>query len=285
MKIKITADSTCDLSQELLQRYDVSVMPLHVSLGEKDYLDGVDIFPEDIYKYYDEHKALPKSGCRTDEEYYNFFKSFLDNGYDAVIHYDISGEMSASYNNAALAASRLDNVYAVDSRTLSTATALLVLDACDKAAEGWDAKDIVARSEKRAKSVQASFILDKLEFLYRGGRCSSLVYLGANLLQIKPCIIVKDGSMMVGSKPFGKYSRCIDKYIAEIKKTYNTPDKKRVFITHTQMSDELVNKVKDAVASWGIFDEILETTAGSTITTHCGSNTIGILYINDGGEQ
>lgn len=283
MKIKITADSTCDLSPELIERYNVGIMPLHVSLGENDFLDGVTIQPSAIYDYYASKKQLPKSGCRTEEEYYNFFKGFLDDGYDAVVHYDISADMSGSYNNATAAAAKLDNVYTVDSRSLSTGTGLLVLDACDMAAKGMAPDKIVERSLKRVPSVQASFIIDKLEFLYRGGRCSSLVYLGANLLQIKPFIMVNDGKMGVGSKPMGKYSRCIDKYIAEIKKNYTNPDKTRVFVTHTKMDEGLAEKVVEAVKSWNIFDEVLETTAGCTVTTHCGSNTIGILFINDGG--
>ncbi len=284
MKIKITADSTCDLSPELVEKYNVGIMPLHVSLGEEDYLDGVTIQPQAIYEYYAANKVLPKSGCRTEEEYYNFFKGLLDEGYDAVIHYDISAEMSGSYQNAAAACKRLDGVYVVDSRNLSTGTGLLVLDACDMAAAGMAAEEIVKRSQKRAAAVQASFIIDKLEFLYRGGRCSSLVYLGANLLHINPCIFVKNGEMGVGSKPIGKYIRCVDKYIAEIKKTYTNPDKRRVFVTHTKMDDGIAEHVVETVKSWGIFDEVLETTAGCTVTTHCGSNTIGVLFINDGGK-
>lgn len=284
MKIKITADSTCDLSAELLQKYNVSVMPLHVSLGEDDYLDGVTIQPDAIYDYYAAKKSLPKSGCRTEEEYYNFFKGFLDDGYDAVVHYDISAEMSGSYQNALAASKQLANVYVVDSRNLSTGTGLLVLDACDMSAKGMDAAAIAERSAKRAPSVQASFIIDKLEFLYRGGRCSSLIYLGANLLQIKPCIVVKNGQMGVGSKPFGKYARCVDKYVAEVKKNYTNPDKTRVFVTHTKMDEGIAEHVVETVKSWGIFDEVLETTAGCTVTTHCGANTIGVLFINDGGN-
>lgn len=284
MKIKITADSTCDLSPELVEKYNVGIMPLHVTLGGSDHLDGVDIAPDDIYRFYAENKALPKSGCRTEEEYYEFFKSFLDEGYEGLVHYDISAEMSGSYNNALLASKRLNNVFVVDSRSLSTGTGLLVLDACDMTNTDMTAEEIAARSEKRIPSVQASFIIDKLEFLYRGGRCSSLVYLGANLLQIKPFIFVKNGKMGVGKKPFGKYARCLDKYIAEIKENYTNPDKTRCFVTHTKMEDGLAQKVVDEVKSWGIFDEVLETTAGCTVTTHCGAGTIGILFINDGGN-
>lgn len=285
MKIKITADSTCDLSAQLVEQYNVGIMPLHVTLGDNDHLDGVDITPEDIYEFYAENKALPKSGCRTEEEYYDFFKGFIDEGYDGIVHYNLSSDMSGSYSNAYLASKRLTNVHVVDSRSLSTGTGLLVLDACDMANNGMAAADIAARSVKRVPSVQASFILDKLEFLYKGGRCSSLEYLGANLLQIKPMIFVKNGVMGVGKKPFGKYKRCVDKYVAEIREQFATPDKKRCFVTHTKMDGAITERVIEAVRSWGIFDEIIETTAGCTITTHCGANTIGILFINDGGIE
>lgn len=281
MKIKITADSTCDLSKELLTRYDVSVMPLHVALGENDYLDGETIVPDDIYTFYSKCKKLPKSGARSSEEYKEFFQSFLNNGYDAVIHYNISAEMSASYNNAVAASKELKNVYVVDSRNLSTGTGLLVLDACDMAKQRMSPKDIVKRSQSRTDAVKASFIIDTLEFLYKGGRCSALAYLGSNLLSIKPCIEVKSGKMGVSNKPMGRYFRCVEKYAELVKQSCTSPDKTRCFVTHTKMDDGIAEKVIEIVKSWGIFDEVLETTAGCTVTTHCGANTIGILFINE----
>ena len=212
MKIKICADSTCDLSPALIQRYDIGIMPLHVALGNDDLLDGVTIQPDDIYAYYAANKKLPRSGARSSEEYKEFFQSFLDNGYDAVVHYNISCDMSGSHDNATVAAKEMSNVIVVDSRNLSTGTGLLVLDACDMAAKGMTAEQIAERSVKRASAVRASFIIDKLEFLYKGGRCSSLAYLGANLLQINPVIEVKDGRMGIATKPMGRYVRCIEKY-------------------------------------------------------------------------
>lgn len=282
MKIKITADSTCDLSKELLAAYDVSVMPLHVALGENDYLDGETIVPEDIYDFYAKHKKLPKSGARSSQEYKEFFKKFLDSGYDAVVHYNISSDMSASYSNAAAAASELNNVYVVDSRNLSTGTGLLVLDACDMAKGGMEPSAIAKRSQSRTDAVRASFIIDTLEFLYKGGRCSALAYLGSNLLSIKPCIEVKNGKMGVSNKPMGRYKRCVEKYAELVRQSCTSPDKTRCFVTHTKMDAGIAEKVVETVKSWGIFGEVLETTAGCTVTTHCGANTIGILFINDG---
>lgn len=282
-KIKISADSTCDLSPELISKYKISTMPLRVTLGDKDCLDGVTIEPQDIYDFYASTKQLPKSGARSTDEYLTFFNNLLDDGYDAVVHFTISAEMSASYNNAQLAASQTKNVYVIDSRQLSTGIGLLVLDACDMAAQGMPAKDIAARATKRAEYARSSFIVDTLEFLYKGGRCSSLAYLGANLLQIKPCLEVKNGLIGVASKPIGRYRRCVAKYCDNIKANATNPDRRRCFVTHTKMDEGIAEEVVEMVKSWGIFDEVLETTAGCTVTTHCGANTIGILYINDGG--
>ncbi len=284
MKIKICADSTCDLSKELIERYNVGVMPLHVALGDDDRLDGVTIVPDDIYAYYASAKKLPRSGARSSAEYKEFFEEFLNGGYDAVVHFDISSDMSGSFDNACVAAKELQNVYVVDSRNLSTGTGLLVLDACDMAANGISADKIAERANKRVGAVRASFIIDTLEFLYKGGRCSSLAYLGANLLQIKPVIEVKDGRMGIATKPMGRYKRCVDKYGEWVKCNCTKPDKTRCFVTHTKMDAGIAEQVIETVKSWGIFDEILETTAGCTVTTHCGANTIGILYINDGGD-
>lgn len=283
MKIKITADSTCDLSPELIERYNIGILPLFVALGEKNLLDGVNIMPQDIYDYYANTKMLPKSGARSSEDFYEFFQSFLNEGYNAVIHFNISADMSASNNNANIAASRLKNVFVVDSRSLSTGTALLALDACDMAQSGMSPKDIVKRANARAGAVQASFIINSLEFLRKGGRCSSMAYFGANLMQIKPSIIVKDGKMGTMNKFMGKFPRCVEKYVETVRATFTNPDPKRCFVTHTKLNDEIVSDVVEMVKSWDIFDEVLETTAGCTVTTHCGEGTIGVLFINDGG--
>lgn len=283
MKIRISADSTADLSQELLEKYNVPTMPLYVSLGDKNCLDGVTITPQDIYDYYAATKKLPKTGARSAEEYKEFFQGILDEGYDAVVHFTISADMSASYANAELASREFTNVFVVDSRQLSTGIGLLVLDACDMVAAGLTAKEIADRAISRREATKSSFIVNTLEFLYKGGRCSSLAYLGANLLQIKPCLEVKNGLIGVESKPMGRYRRCVEKYCENIKNKATTPDPKRCFVTHTKMDEGIAEAVIETVKSWGIFDEVLETTAGSTITTHCGANTIGILYINDNG--
>lgn len=285
MKIKISADSTCDLSKELVEKNDISIVPLFVSLGSENLLDGETIHPQDIYNYYASTKKLPKTGARSIEEYSDFFRNIPTSGYDAIVHFTISCDMSSSYNNAQKAAAKFRNVYVVDSRTLSTGIGLLVLDACDMVKKGMDAQSIANRAQSRSGAVQASFVIDSLEFLYKGGRCSALSYLGANLMRIKPCISVEKGKMGVWQKPVGSYKRCVAKYVNAVHDNYTTPDKTRCFVTHTQMEEGITESVKEMVKSWGIFDEILETTAGCTITTHCGANTIGVLFINDGGVK
>ena len=283
MKIKISSDSTCDLSQELIDKYSIPIMPLHVSLGEKDCLDGITIKPQDIYDYYAATKKLPKTGARSMEEYTEFFQNILNEGYDAIVHFTISWDMSASFANAEAVSKNFKEVYVIDSRQLSTGIGLLVLDACDMVEAGMSAKQIAERARARANATRSSFIVDTLEFLHKGGRCSSLAYLGANLLQIKPCLEVKNGLIGVESKPMGRYRRCVAKYCEAIRNGMTNPDPKRCFITHTKMDEGIAEEVVATVKSWGIFEEILETTAGCTVTTHCGANTIGILYINDGG--
>ncbi len=281
MNIKITADSTCDISKEIAQQYGFELMPLAVSLGEDNYLDGVTISPEDIYKFYEETKTLPKTGARSAYDYEEFFKQYASDDC-AVIHFNISDSMSSSHSNAVLASKEVPNVYVVDSKNLSTGTALLMLYAWDLVQQGCAPQEVVDKVNQRVPYVQASFVVDSLEFLHKGGRCSATSKIFANMLGIKPVIEVKDGAMGVAKKHMGTYKHCIKKYIKETLQNYNNPDKKRVFVTHTKMEPEILQLVLDLVKSYDIFEEVLETTAGCTVTTHCGAGTLGILFINDG---
>lgn len=281
MKIKITGDSTCDLSEELKQKYNIDVMPLNVYLGERNGYDGVDVSTNDIFEYVESTKQLPGTASRSVEDYVDFFTKYTADG-STVIHYSLSEQMSSSYNNAVLASKQVPNVYVVDSASLSTGTALLMLDACDMAEQGMDAEQIVKRSQKRVSSVQASFVIDNLAYLHHGGRCSTVAYLATNLLSIKPSIEVKNGKMGLGKKFVGRFEKCIKKYAYDIREKFTTPDKTRCFVTHSQIDQKLADALIEEVKSWNVFDEILETDAGCTVTTHCGRNTIGILFINDG---
>ncbi|MBO7508235.1 MAG: DegV family protein [Clostridia bacterium] len=283
MKIKITVDSTADLTPELCEKYNITVMPLCVNLGEDVYLDGVDITPDMIYNYVAKNKKLPKTSAVNSEKYREEFSKIFAEGYDAIIHFNLSSEMSVTHQNAKMLTEDFKNLYVIDSQTLSTATALQALYASELAQEEkYSAEEIVEKVEARKQFAQASFVLDKLEYLYRGGRCNAIVLFGANLLKIKPSIEVHEGKMGVGKKYFGKFENCVEKYVKDILAKYPNPDTKRIFVTHTKIDSKIVDSVKDYLKQNTKFEEIIETTAGSTITSHCGSDTIGILFFTDG---
>jgi len=283
MKIKITVDSTADLSQELCEKYNIKVIPLCVNLGENLYLDGVSINPDMIYDYVAKTKQLPKTSAVNGETYRKEFSSLFNEGYDAIIHFNISSDMSVTHQNAKNLIEDFKNLYVIDSQTLSTGTALQAIYAAELAtSNNYTAEEIVKKIEERKQFAEASFVLDKLDYLYKGGRCNALVLFGANLLKIKPCIEVHNGKMGVGKKYFGKFENCVMKYIKDTLETYKNPDTTRIFITHTKIDNKIVDMVREYLKQNTNFKEILETTAGSTVTSHCGSNTIGILFYTDG---
>ncbi|MEG2159187.1 MAG: DegV family protein [Clostridia bacterium] len=283
MKIKLTADSTVDMSKELLKRCDVATIPLIVRLGETDYLDGETIFADDIYDYVSENKVLPKTAAVNGTRYYENFNKFLGNGYDAIIHFNISSKMSACYQNACHVSEKIKNIYVIDTYSLSTGSALLVMYAHDLISKGLSAEEIVAKVKARIPAIQASFIVDKLDYLYKGGRCSSIALLGANLLGIRPSIEVHNGQMSVARKYVGTLKHAIRKYTEDILEFFPKIDHSRAFITHSKINDEYVQVIRKALEGEG-FQEIFETNAGCTITSHCGANTIGLLYMNDGDQ-
>ena len=286
MKIKISVDSTADLSTELCERYDIKVIPLCVNLGENLYQDGINITPDDIYNYVATTKQLPKTSAVNMETYKQTFADIFDSGYDAIIHFNLSSEMSVTHQNAKMLTEEFKNLYVIDSKTLSTATALQAIYASELVKQDkWTAEEIVEKVEKRKEFAQASFVLDKLDYLHKGGRCSMVALLSASILGIKPSIEVHNGKMGVGKKYMGKYDKCVMKYVRDILERYNDPDYTRIFITHTKTDNSNIENVKQYIKENTKFKEILETTAGSTITSHCGSNTIGILFYTDGNEN
>lgn len=279
MKIKITSDSTCDLSAALIEKYDLSIIPLTVTLGDKSGHDGVEITPDDIYQYVEQTNMLPKSSAVSIGEYLNFFKNLRKQGYE-VIHFSISEKFSASYQNACIAAEELGGVYVVDSQNLSTGQGLLVLQAAEMAREGRDAAEIAESCRRSASRVEASFVVNTLDYLHKGGRCSAVAALSANLLHIKPCIEVRDGGMTAGKKYHGKITHVIHSYVEDRLKDRRDIDPKRIFVTHTRCEQETINDVKKLIRQYQPqINEILETTAGATITTHCGPNTLGVLFV------
>lgn len=285
MKIAICSDSTCDLSQELINQYNIKIIRLTVVLGDESGLDGKDITPEKIFEYGDTHKDLPHTCAVNEYQYDEFFTNILNEGYDALIFIGLSSALSSSFRNAQNAASNFKNIYVVDSLSLSTGIGLQVIYAAKLAQKGLSPEEIVKKVENRRKYVQASFFVDTIDYLYKGGRCSMLSMLGATLLRIKPQIVVtNEGKMIPGSKYFGRKTQVAIKYVEETLDRFNNPDKSLIFITHTHANQEVVDIVRETLKSRGI-TETTETFAGATITSHCGKGTLGVLYYNDGGEE
>ncbi len=277
-KIIISSDSTCDLSAELKEKYGIKIIPLGVTLGTNVYRDGVDITPDDIYAHHAKTGELPKTTATNVGEGIDYFTDLTKDG-DAVIHFTISSTMSSTYSNTCMAAEEFDNVYVIDAQNLSTGSGLLVVAAAEMAQSGMQAEDIVAEIEKLRPCVDASFVIDSLEYLHKGGRCSALAMMGANLLKLKPCIEVKDGSMGVGKKYRGVYGRVLTEYVEERLQNIEDIDTTRVFVTHAGCDPEIVDAVYEQVKSKGIFKEVLLTRAGCTVSSHCGANTLGVLFI------
>ncbi len=277
-KILIASDSTTDLGEKLTAKYGIIIMPLSVTLGEKNYLDGVDIDPDSIYAHYEKTGELPKTNAINIADFEDFFEKHTCDGSEMVF-FTISSEMSSTYANAKLASEKFENVYVVDTRNLSTGGGLLLIRAAELAAEGKSAKEIAEECEEIAKRVDASFVVDDLEFLHKGGRCSALAAFGANLLQLKPCIVVNNGRMGVGKKYRGKFAAVLQKYIRERIGDGSEIEPEHIFVTHAgcdkAICDECVRIVKETAP----FGEVLLTRAGCTISSHCGRNTLGVLFI------
>ena len=284
MKIAITTETTCDLSPEQIAKNDIKVLPLTVILGEKSGLDGIDITPQDIFDYAENHKDLPRTSAVNEVTYEDFFKR-VQKDYDAIIHIALSSGLSSSCENATNVSKRMKNVYVIDSLNLSTGIGLQVLYACELRDKGLSPEEIVKKVEARRSSVQASFFVNTIDYLYKGGRCSKVAAFGAIVLRIKPQILVqRDGTMVPGSKYFGRKTQACKAYCEDVLKKFNNPDKSIIFITHTHANEEVVEVARNILKERG-FTNIVETYAGATITSHCGQGTLGILYYNDGGTN
>ena len=277
MKIKISADSTCDLSPELIERYHIGITPLYIIRGEETLRDGIDVRPEELYEYANATGKLCKTAAVNVSDYLAYFAACREE-YDAVIHFTISSDMSACYQNACIAAQEFTNVYPVDSRNLSTGIGHLVLDAAEMAEQGMDAADIASALEKKREKLDVSFVIDTLEYLKRGGRCSALVAMSANLLHLKPCIEVKDGKMGVGHKYRGKLEKCYVQYIEERLKGRDDIDCHRIFITDSGCDEATWRELERVVPACQPFEEVIHTRAGCTVSNHCGPGCMGILY-------
>jgi len=279
--VTIIADTTCDLSYELKERYQIKTFPLHIHLGDKEYSDGIDISPDDIYRWSDENKETPKTSAVSPAEASDVLEEALKEA-ESVICFCISDQMSSTGNVLRLAAQELeveDRVYVIDSKSLSTGIGLQIIEAAVLAEQGVATKDIVDYIENIKLRVRASFVVDTLTYLHRGGRCSGLAALAGGALKLHPLISVVDGKMQPGKKYRGKMNRVIIDYVKDMEEDLKMAKADRVFITHSGCEEEVIDAVKAELTSLGHFKEILITRAGSVITSHCGPGTLGVLFI------
>ncbi len=279
MKIKVLSDSTCDLSPELVEQFNIGIIPLTVIKDGQDYKDNVTITPAEIFQHVAQGGNLCSTTAVSIGEYQEFFAPYAAE-YDAVIHINLGSAFSSSHQNACLAAAEFENVACVDSQNLSTGQGLVVLKACELAKTAENLTSLKEALDNFTGKVEASFLIDKLHYLAKGGRCSSATALGANLLNLRPCIDVKDGKMGVSKKYRGKYDKCLAAYVKE--KLENRDDldlSMPMFVTKTTVSDECYQAVMDAVHTYGKFDTVYETNAGCTVSCHCGPDTLGVLFV------
>lgn len=278
--VMITADSTCDLSEELLSRYKVKILPLTILLGEESFLDGAHYTPADMYKRYRADGTLPKTAAPSLQQITEFFTPFLNQGYE-VVHLDISSELSSTCNNARIVSNELDGVYVVDSRMLSTGVGLLVIEGAECRDKGMSAAEIAEHLTALTEKVDTSFVLDTLEFMWKGGRCSGVAALGANLLKLKPALEMKDGKLGVYKKYRGSINSVYKQYITE-----RLSGKKvrpgHVFITESgEIEQSVIDELEALVRQLIPVQEIHHTIAGCTVSSHCGPKTLGVLFINE----
>lgn len=280
-EVVITADSTCDLPKYIIDKYDIRITPLSVLLGENSFLDGVDVFPQDIYDFVAKTGELPKTAAVPPASYIELFGKLTAEG-KAVVHIGLSSAISSSYQNACLAAEEFDDVYCVDSKSLCTAMGLLVLKACDFREKGFDAKKIANRVNAIVPKVSTTFILDSLKYLHKGGRCSGVERFGANVLGIKPSIAIdtSTGKLDVAKKYRGKMDAVYKQYINDCLKDAEKIDSSRIVIANSgDIPPEILSFAKDAVEGTMNFNEIITADAGCTISSHCGPHTLAIFYI------
>lgn len=279
--IIITADSTCDLPDYLIKENGIKIIPLSILLGDKSYRDGVDIKPSDIYRYVGETGELPKTAAVTPGEYFEVFNEAVQNGYK-VVHIGLSSAISSSYQNAVIASAEFDDVYCVDSKSLCTAMGLLVLKACDFRDKGMDAKKIADRVNKLVPKVSTTFVLNSLEYLHKGGRCSGVARFGANVLGIKPSIAVDNstGTMDVAKKYRGRMDVVYKQYVNDCLQDCNKIDPSRIVIANSgDVSGDTLAFVKGLIEGKNRFEQIITADAGCTISSHCGPKTLAIFYI------
>lgn len=280
--VKIISDSTCDLSPELLTRYEIDILPLHILLGDKEFEDGKNITPDQIYAWSDANKTTPKTSAPAMADAIELFRPYVTAGRE-IVCFSISSSMSTSGNVMRLAAEELGasgQITVIDSANLSTGIGLLVVEAAIMAKKNRTASEIVSEIEKLKPNVRASFVVDTLTYLYRGGRCNAVAAMAGGVLKLHPKIVVEDGAMNASKKYRGKIASVILSYVKDMEKDLKNARQERVFITHSGCDREIVETVRTYLKNLGIFEEILETRAGGVVSSHCGPGTLGVLYIS-----
>lgn len=278
MKIRITSDSTCDLNH-LVEERNIGILPLQVNLDAQPYHDGIDITPQDIFDFVERTKILPKTSAPSIGDYEEFFAEQLKEA-DELIHFNISAKSSGSHNMAKQAAESFDGkVRVIDSKALSTGQGLLVLKACDMRDEGKSAAEIEEAIDELKTRVNTSFVPDSLDYLHKGGRVSGMIKVVAGMFKIHPLIYMEDGQLVPGKKYKGRMDVLLKQYVQDLKEMYPSYDKSRCFVTHSSADANVVNVAKEKVKELFEFDEVIETVAGSIITSHCGKGTLGVLFI------
>lgn len=278
MKLIISSDSTCDLSKEYIKEHNIGILPLVVVKDGESYKDGIEITPEVIFEHVNAGGALCSTSAGNVNDYMELFEGYKKD-YDAVIHISLGSGFSSSHQNACIAAEEFENVYVVDSMNLSTGHGLVVVEAVKMAEKGMQPKEIYDALNELTPRIEASFVLDRLDYMVKGGRCSAVAALGASLLQLKPCIEVVDGKMGVCKKYRGSYEKALGNYVKDRLMDRDDIDMERIFVTHTETPKEVVESVIANVKEYKNFDVLEETVAGCTISCHCGPNTLGVLFI------
>ena len=283
MSVKIIADSTCDLSKDLLEKYDISVLPLHIVLGDKDYKDGLEISPDEIYEWSNANKEAPKTSAAAISDTIDIYSKYLKSC-DEIICFSISGQMSTTVNVMRMAAEELDaedRIHIIDSENLSTGGGLLVIEAAIMAKDGKSGIEIVEAINELKPFVRTSFIVDTLTFLHRGGRCSGVAALAGGALKLHPKIVVENGGMKPDKKYRGKMNSAILSYVKDLEPQLKNAKTDRVFITHSGCEKEIIDSIYQYLEELGLFKEILITRAGGVISSHCGPGTLGVLFIEN----
>lgn len=278
-KVKIFADSTCDLSRDLIESNDISIVPLYVGFDDSSYKDGVEITTKELYSKVDECSKLPKTSAPSPLDFINAFRPFVEEGKD-ILYIALSSKLSSTLQNAKIAASEFPDakIEIVDSFNLSTGIGLLVMKAVDLVKENLEVEEIAEKIRNLVPMVETAFVPDTLDYLHKGGRCTSLQAIMGSMLRIRPIIKVVDGGMIVGQKARGKREKILETMLNNALKDKDNMDKKRIFVTHTEGQEDAMFLKKRLEESLDV-EEVIITDAGCVISSHCGPNTVGILYI------